>query len=170
MSDVVTNCSRRGFLRAGAVAAVVGAASALPAWAETEAAQNAAAYAPNKIYITDTIHCKPGDGQALFEHYMEAYVPDALQRGMTLEMANVNPPLWLVDDVASNTLEFTWSVDGMFGWAGMVGAARNGDPAVRDAIIEFWRGVDERCASRTRTLSAADADVEAFSTLANLGA
>ena len=88
---------------------------------------------------------------------------------MTLVNASVNPPIWLTDEVSNNTLEFVWSVPGMMGWAAMVGVSRY-DPEVGPALIDFWRDVDDRVLSRTRTLSAPESDVESLTTLAALNA
>ena len=183
MSKVTESVSRRNFVKlgaAGASAVALGALSAGVALAEggagTEGAPDESeasaqgASTTDTIYIVDVIHCKPGDGKDMYDHYMNDYVPGAEERGMTLVNASVNPPIWLTDEVSNNTLEFVWSVPGMMGWAAMVGMSRNGDPEVRDAIIEFWRGVDDRVLSRTRTLSAPEADVESLATLARLGA
>lgn len=190
MNDTTRTCSRRTFVKAagiGASAAALGtlalaadvahadeaASSASDAATSTEPAAapeaGSEAYAGDTIYIVDVIHCKPGDGQAMYEHYMNDYVPGALERGMTLVHDNVNPPIWLTDDVATNTLEFVWSVPGMMGWATMVGASRSLE-GVGPELIEFWRGVDERVESRTRTLSAPGSQVESLTTLAHLGA
>ena len=179
----IENISRRSFVRLGATGAsavALGAMSAGAALADEEAEASAAQDAGNApdaqtpatdtIYIVDVIHCRPGDGKDMYDHYMGDYAPGAQERGMTLVNASVNPPIWLTDEVSNNTLEFVWSVPGMMGWATMVGMSRNGDPAVRDSIIEFWRGVDDRVLSRTRTLSAPDADVESLTMLARLGA
>lgn len=119
--------------------------------------------AGDTIYIIDRIECKPGDGKAMYEHYLENYVPGAKERGMTLVLDSVNPPIWLTDEDSHNTLEFVWSVAGMMGWAAMVGVARM-DPEVAPKIIDFWRGVDDRVIARTRTLSAPEADVESLTT------
>lgn len=183
MSRNTENVSRRSFVKlgaAGASAVALGAMSAGAALADEGAeasdTQDAAgtpdaqASTTDTIYIVDVIHCKPGDGKDMYDHYMGDYVPGAQERGMTLVNASVNPPIWLTDEVSNNTLEFVWSVPGMMGWATMVGMSRNGDPAVRDSIIEFWRGVDDRVLSRTRTLSVPDTDVESLTTLARLGA
>lgn len=186
------NLSRRDFLRAGAVAgvsmaavgALAGCASEQPASSpEPEVAEELEAApevepepmadtgeaAGDTIYIVDRIQCKPGDGKAMFDHYMSEYAPGAQERGMTLVNSSVNPPIWLTDSDSTNTLEFVWSVAGMMGWAGMVGVARF-DPEVAPKIVDFWYGVDDRVLSRTRTLSAPDSDVESLTTLARLGA
>lgn len=180
----IANLSRRDFLRAGAVAgmgmatagALAGCVSQEPAAApepapetEPESMADTGEPAGDTIYIVDRIQCKPGDGKAMFDHYMSEYAPQAQERGMTLVNSSVNPPIWLTDADSSNTLEFVWSVAGMMGWAGMVGVARY-DPEVAPKIIDFWYGVDDRILSRTRTLSAPDSDVESLTTLARLGA
>lgn len=182
--------SRRDFLRMGAMAgasvATLGALSALTpevALASDEAkeaeaeAKNTDAKAEaeptaeepttDTIYIVDQICCKPGDGKAMYEHYMENYVPGAKERGMTLVSTSVNPPIWLTDDDSNNTLEFVWSVPGMMGWATMVGMSRYA-PGIAEELIKFWYDVDDRVVSRTRTLSAPDTDVESLTTLARL--
>ena len=173
MSKATENVSRRNFVKlgvAGASTATLGAMTAGVALAdETAEAEDAAEANAYPIYIVDVIHCKPGDGKAMFDHYMENYAPGAQERGMTLVNSSVNPPAWLDDEVAGNTLEFVWSVPGFMGWAMMVGVARNGDPAVRDEIVGFWRGVDDRVVSRTRTLSAPSACVPEPGTAATLG-
>lgn len=177
--------SRRDFLKTGAAAGltfaamgVLGGCTAEQEPALEDESQDAGAtnvdppvkeQPKDTIFIVDAIRCKPGDGKALYDHYMEQYVPKAQQRGMTLVGTNVNPPIWLNDSDSYNTLEFVWSVPGMMGWAAMVGVSRY-DPEIAPALIEFWRAIDDRVESRTRTLSAADADVESLTTLANLGA
>lgn len=184
--------SRRDFLRMGAVAGVSAAAlgalagcsqqepvaasepmpetgDAAAPEAQPEPAADAGETAGDTIYIVDHIECKPGDGKAMFEHYMSEYVPGAQQRGMTLVNSSVNPPIWLTDEDSTNTLEFVWSVAGMMGWAGMVGVSRY-DPEMAPKLIDFWYDVDDRVVSRTRTLSAPDSDVESLTTLARLGA
>lgn len=180
-----TTSTRRDFLKVGAVAGLALASAGVlggctaeetpdPAGASQEhdiaGSDIASVEEPRKdtIFIADIIHCKPGDGKALYDHYMERYAPGAEQRGMTLESAGVNPPIWLEDDDSSNTLEFIWSVPGMMGWASMVGVSRY-DPTTAAQLIEFWRDIDDRVISRTRTLSAADTDIESLTTLANLG-
>lgn len=177
-------CSRRDFIKAGAVAGLsvaamgtlAGCASAseeepAPAEPETtpEPAESAEQTQPetDTIYIVDVIHCKPATGKEIYDHYMANYVPDAKNRGMTLVAANVNPPIWLTDDVSNNTLEFVWSVPGMMGWAAMVGVSRY-DPEMSQKLIEFWYDMDDRVLSRTRTLSGPDYDVESLTTLARL--
>ena len=80
----------------------------------------------------------------------------------------MNPPIWLTDDYANNTLTFVWTVKGMMGWAMMVGAARY-TPGIAENIIAFWRDMDEKLESRERTLSGPEADVESLTTLARLG-
>lgn len=192
MVEQAENYSRRDFLKVGAAAgATLVAAGALTGCAsgqETAAGaqekpaategQDAPAPAENAenaetqgdvIYVVDVLHCKPGDGEALYRHYRKNYVPGAEARGMTLVNASVNPPIWLTDDASSNTLEFVWSVPGMMGWAAMVGVSRY-DPEVGPALIDFWRDVDDRVLSRTRTLSAPESDVESLTTLAALNA
>lgn len=182
--------SRRDFLRMGALAgagvAALGTLNALTseaalaaeeekeAEAETKDAEAEAAAKPaveepttDTIYIVDQICCKPGDGKAMYEHYMENYVPGAKERGMTLVSTSVNPPIWLTDDDSNNTLEFVWSVPGMMGWATMVGISRYA-PGIAEELIKFWYDVDDRVVSRTRTLSAPDTDVESLTTLARL--
>ena len=183
--------SRRDFLRMGAMAgasvAALGTLSTLSPEtalaaeevkddaedkakeAEPASEDEAAAEEPttDTIYIVDRICCKPGDGKAMYEHYMKNYVPGAKERGMTLVNSSVNPPIWLTDDDSNNTLEFVWSVPGMMGWAAMVGVSRY-TPGVAEEIIKFWYDVDDRVVSRTRTLSAPDADVESLTTLARL--
>lgn len=186
----IEDISRRDFLRAGAVAgasvAALGALSGCAAEASAPEPETASGSEPtpdsepmpdtgeaevaaDTIYIVDVLHAKPGDGKALFDHYMDKYVPGAEARGMTLVHSNVNPPIWLEDDTANNTLEFVWSVPGMMGWAGMVGVSRY-DPEVGPALIDFWYDIDDRVESRTRTLSAPDTDVESLTTLARLNA
>lgn len=186
------NFSRRDFLRLGAVAGasvatvgtLAGCAAEEPAAApapepakepeptpepESEPMADTGETAGDTIYIVDRIQCKPGDGKAMFDHYMSEYAPGAQERGMTLVNSSVNPPIWLTDSDSTNTLEFVWSVAGMMGWAGMVGVARF-DPEVAPKIVDFWYGVDDRVLSRTRTLSAPESDVESLTTLARLGA
>lgn len=186
MTDEIKRYTRRSFLKTGAFAGVsvaaLGALSACGAESAADEADENSQKASTEstpevspeveatgdtIYIIDILHCHPGDGEALFNHYMETYVPGAESRGMTLIHSNVNPPIWLTDDVASNTLEFTWSIPGMMGWAGMVGSSRF-DPELASALIEFWYAIDDRVISRTRTLSAPDTDIESLTTLANL--
>ena len=181
--------SRRDFLKVGAAAGatlvatgtLAGCASGQEAAAgaqEKPAAtegQDAPAAVENAetqgdvIYVVDVLHCKPGDGEALYRHYQKNYVPGAEARGMTLVNASVNPPIWLTDDASSNTLEFVWSVPGMMGWAAMVGVSRY-DPEIGPALIDFWRDVDDRVLSRTRTRSAPESDVGSLTTLAALNA
>lgn len=182
--------SRRDFLRMGAMAgASVAALGTITAVAsesafaaeevkdeQEETVEPAADNSPNAegekastdtIYIVDQICCKPGDGEAMFEHYLENYVPGAKERGMTLVSSSVNPPIWLTDDDSNNTLTFVWSVPGMMGWAAMVGVSRYA-PGVAEELVKFWYDVDDRVVSRTRTLSAPDTDVESLTTLARL--
>lgn len=182
--------TRRDFLKVGAAAgasvmalgALSGCASeqktaeTAPSAGQDEAAKDqqaadasAVQTQGDTIYIVDVLHCKPADGEALYRHYRENYVPGAEARGMTLVNESVNPPIWLTDDVSSNTLEFVWSVPGMMGWAAMVGVSRY-DPEVGPALIDFWRGVDDRVLSRTRTLSAPESNVESLTTMAALNA
>ena len=178
-------CSRRDFLKVGAVAglsvAAMGTLAGCSSASEEElppveqepeeepAAESPAAEQPetDTIYIVDVIHCKPATGKEIFDHYMADYVPDAKNRGMTLVASNVNPPIWLTDDVSNNTLEFVWSVPGMMGWAAMVGVSRY-DPEMSQKLIDFWYDMDDSVISRTRTLSAPDTDVESLTTLARL--
>lgn len=187
MAKAQQACSRREFLKVGAVVGVSAvAAGTLSACAQEQKAEEPAAPAEepaeekqaeapaetasgDTIYIVDVLHAKPGDGKALFDHYMSEYAPGAQQRGMTLVHTNVNPPIWLNDADANNTLEFVWSVPGMMGWATMVGSSRY-NPEVAPGLIEFWRAVDDRVLSRTRTLSAPDTDVESLTKLEKLGA
>lgn len=180
--------SRRDFLRMGAMGSVsvatLGAlAGVVPQVAfgaenvkaadgeekDPEKATEAKAEGPvtDTIYIVDQIVCKPGDGKAMYDNYVENYIPGATERGMTLVSTSVNPPIWLTDDDSNNTLEFVWSVPGMMGWATMVGTSRYA-PGIAEDLIQFWYDVDDRVVSRTRTLSAPDTDVDSLTTLARL--
>jgi hypothetical protein len=182
--DKTKALSRRDFIITGTVAGL-GAASlgilsacdnptetvdeSEPIETTTGSQATAAESTTDTIYIIDELHCKPGDGEALYKHYMENYVPDAEARGMTLASTHVCPPIWLSDDISSNKLTFTWSVAGMMGWAGMVGISRY-DPEVAPKLIAFWQDIDKRVLSRARTLSGPETDVESLTTLARLGA
>ena len=84
------------------------------------------------VYIVDQITPKSGGGRAFLDAYMQRYVPDARERGMTLEHTWVAPPVWLED--GSNTLFFVWSVAGGAKgvWGSLIGGRRG------NALDEWW--------------------------------
>lgn len=165
---IQNTCSRRDFMKltgaAGVSLAALGSSVAL-----ADAPADGASAGGDTIYIVDRLHCKPATGKEIFDLYTERYIPGALERGMTLVTQTVQPPIWLEDEVSNNTLTFVWSLQGMMGWAAMVGVSRY-DPQVSQELIAFWRDMDERLESRERTFSSPEADVMSLTTLERLGA
>lgn len=168
---VFGSCGALARAKESAQADSVGSAGAEASSAEgasESAATGDAAYAGDTIYIHDVLHCKPGTGKEIYDRYVAEYVPGALERGMTLTHVYVNPPIWLSDDYANNTIEFVWSVAGMMGWAQMVGVSRYSTD-VAPALIEFWQGMDKELESRQRFLSGPDGDVDSLTNWSRLG-
>ena len=147
--------SRRDFLRTGAVAtssvAVAGALGAQVAGA-TEAKTEGAPAQPT-IYIIDRIVCKPGMGREVYDMYLERFESFAAERGLTLEHAVIAPPVWLIDDVSSNTLEFMWYAAG---YPAFAGALTYGN----DEAAAWWADLETRTVSRDRSYFTTDADLE----------
>ena len=147
--------SRRDFLRTGAVAASsVAVAGALGVqFAGADEAQGSEAPAQPTIYIIDRLVCKPGLGREVYDRYLERFEPFAAERGLTLDHAVIAPPVWLTDDVSSNTLEFIWSIEGYPAFAGAL--TYGSDEAAA------WRADLETCTvSRDRSYFTTDADLE----------
>lgn len=148
----MTDVSRRDFLRTGAVASsavALGALGTAPAFA----AADEAAPAQPTIYIIDRIVAKPGKGREIYDRYLERFEPFAAERGLTLEHAVFAPPVWLTDDVSSNTLEFIWSA---VGYPAFAGALTYGN----DEAAAWWAELEELAVSRDRSYFTTDADAE----------
>ena len=153
--------SRRDFLRTGAVAAssaaVLGALGAQGALAgEAQSQPVGEQPALPTIYIVDRIVCKPGMGREVYDMYLERFEPIAAERGMKLDHAVIAPPIWLTDDVSSNTLEFMWAVEGYPAFAGAI-TYGNAEAAA------WWADLETRAVSRDRSYFATDADAEVLS-------
>lgn len=112
---------RRSFcLTAAAGAAAIGAAG-LPGFPAQALADEAVADGGEKpvtdLYVVDRYVTKPGDGEAMYQRYLEYYAPLAEAAGAELVSARVAPPVWLPMD--SNVLTFTWKVADILGGWGM---------------------------------------------------
>lgn len=59
------------------------------------------------VYVVDEIVGKPGQGRALYDAYMERYVPGAQARGMQLLHRLVEPAMWLPE--GTNRILFLWA-------------------------------------------------------------
>ena len=105
------------------------------------------------IYVLDEITPKAGQGRALFDHYMEAYAPVARARGLKLEHAWVNPPVWLEGEQL-NVLYFVWSVVGVAGYWGVEAKARWDETS-----SDFWRDIEPMITARRRSVLAEAADL-----------
>lgn len=58
------------------------------------------------IHVIDDIVARPGQGKALYDAYMNRYVPGAEARGMVLAHRLVEPAMWL--PAGTNRLIFIW--------------------------------------------------------------
>ena len=150
--------SRRDFLRTGAVAssaAALGAVGAVPALAseESQKSEGQAEAGQPIIYIIDRIVAQPGKGREVYDRYLERFEPFAAERGLKLEHAVFAPPVWLVDDVSCNTLEFMWSA---VGYPAFAGALTYGN----DEAAAWWDDLEQIVVSRDRSYFTTDADAE----------
>lgn len=111
--------------------------------------------ADETIFVIDRIVARPGRGKALFDRYVQDYVPLATGRGLTLQHRLVSPPVWLEEQ--SNTLLFIWSVQGAGAYWGAEAIARY-TPGTSD----FWREIEPMVESRTRSVAAGADDMESL--------
>lgn len=151
----MTDVSRRDFLRTSAVASsavALGPLGVAPA-AATEAGAEAGQPAQPTIYLIDRLVAQPAKGREVYERYLERFEPFAAERGLKLEHAIFAPPVWLVDDVSNNTLEFIWSA---VGYPAFAGALTYGN----DEAAAWWRELEGLLVSRDRSYFVTDADAE----------
>lgn len=145
--------SRRDFLRTGAAASsavALGVAGVVPALA-SEGTQPEAEQPT--IYLIDRIVAQPQKGREVYDRYLERFEPFAAERGLKLEHAVFAPPVWLVDDVSCNTLEFMWSA---VGYPAFAGALTYGN----DEAAAWWDDLEQIIVSRDRSYFTTDADAE----------
>ena len=142
---------RRGFI--GLAAA--GAAAALPGVALAEDPDSATGgEGPLPvIYIVDRIKARPGCGREVYDRYLARFEPLAEERGMELDRAVIAPPIWLTDDVSSNTLEFVWRVEG---YPAFAGAISYGD----QEAVAWWDEIEEMAVGRDRSYFSTADDLE----------
>lgn len=157
--DATPHVDRRGFVRltAALAAGSLSAGAATAVCAEQAAPAGTAAPAdqpkPPTIYIVDRLVVLPGKGKEVYDLYLEHFEPFAQERGLVLDRAVIAPPIWLVDDVSSNTLEFTWAAEGYRAFAGSI-TYGNADAAA------WWADLETRCVSRDRSYFATVEDAE----------
>ncbi|WP_246398046.1 hypothetical protein [Mycobacterium vicinigordonae] len=106
-----------------------------------------------KVYVIDRVVTRPGCARRFVDAYLAEYAPGARQRGMTLRDVLVSPPIWFDDDV--NTLTITWTLPSVQAWWEMTWQGRP-DPR----LGQWWSGISELVAERTRSFAAAAADVD----------
>jgi len=106
------------------------------------------------IYFMDQITPRPGQGELFYHHYMETYVPAAQARGLTLQHAWVNPPMWL-EGQQSNTLHIVWSVKGVAGFWGVMARPESLDGSTG----AWWREAQPMIATRSRSVMSDAANV-----------
>lgn len=150
----MTDVSRRDFLRTSAVASsavALGALGVAPAVA-AETGEGEQSAQPT-IYLVDRLVAQPAKGREVYERYLERFEPFAAERGLKLEHAIFAPPVWLVDDVSNNTLEFIWSA---VGYPAFAGALTYGN----DEAAAWWKDLEGLLVSRDRSYFVTDADAE----------
>ena len=155
----MTEVSRRDFVRTGAVASsaiALGALGVPAALATEQATAEGEQPAQPTIYIIDRMVTKPGMGREVYDRYLEHFEAFAAERGLTLEHAIIAPPIWLVDDVSCNTLEFMWSI---VGYPAFAGAITYGN----DEVAAWWADLEECTVSRDRSYFTSNADLEVLS-------
>lgn len=112
--------------------------------------------AGEKVYLVDRVVTEPGSARAFVDAYLAEYAPGGRSRGMTLDQVLVSPPMWLDED--SNTITITWSLDDVASVWGMIRAGR-GDPG----LAEWWSRMEPMIVERSRSMSAAAADIDGLS-------
>jgi hypothetical protein len=109
--------------------------------------------ADREVFVVDRVVTIPGRGSEFVDRYLTEYVPGARERGMTLRDILVSPPIWFTDQ--SNTVTITWSLPSARAWWEMTWKGRP-DPR----LGEWWAGVDQLVAERSRSVAAAADDVD----------
>jgi hypothetical protein len=109
--------------------------------------------ADGRVFIVDRVITKPGCARKFVSTYLAEYAPGARFRGMTLCDILVSPPIWFDDDV--NTVTATWSLPSVQAWWQMTWQGRP-DPT----LGEWWSGISELVAERSRSVAAAADDVD----------
>lgn len=105
---------RRNFCAMAAASGVAVGTVALAGTVPSVRASEAPASATD-LYMVDRYVTKPGDGEALYQRYMEYFAPLAEAGGAELVSTRVAPPVWLPMD--SNVITFTWKLaDIAGGW------------------------------------------------------
>ncbi len=108
--------------------------------------------AEGSVYVIDRVVTQPGCARKFIDCYLAEYAPGARERGMTLRDILVSPPVWFTDK--SNTITITWRLPSARAWWEMTWKGRP-DPSVG----QWWAGVDELIAERSRSVAAAAGDV-----------
>lgn len=106
-----------------------------------------------EVYVIDRVVTRPGCARQFVDTYLAGYVPGARERGMTLQDILVSPPIWFTHE--TNTVTITWSLPGARAWWEMTWKGRP------DATLgQWWAGVDDLIAERSRSVAAAADDVD----------
>jgi hypothetical protein len=109
--------------------------------------------AEGSVYVIDRVVTQPGCARTFVDCYLAEYAPSARERGMTLRDILVSPPVWFTDQ--GNTVTITWQLPSARAWWEMTWKGRP-DPKVG----QWWAGVDELIAQRSRSVAAAADDVD----------
>lgn len=105
------------------------------------------------VYVIDRVVTKPGCARRFVNTYLAEYAAGASSRGMTLHDVLVSPPIWSED--LSNTVTITWTLPSPQAWWEMTWKGRPDQ-----ALGEWWSGIGELVAERSRSVAAASDDVD----------
>ncbi|MCV7281117.1 hypothetical protein H7J88_15845 [Mycolicibacterium flavescens] len=109
--------------------------------------------AGGEVFVVDRIVTRPGCARRFVDAYLSEYAPGAHERGMTLRDVLVSPPIWFEDQ--SNVVTATWALPSPQAWWEMTWQGRP-DPG----LGQWWDGIAELVAERTRSVAASAADVD----------
>lgn len=106
-----------------------------------------------QVFVIDRVVTKPDRAKEFIDRYVAEYAPGARERGMALRDILVSPPVWFRDQ--ANVVTITWHLPSAQAWWEMTWKGRP-DPS----IGQWWAGVDELIAERSRSVAAAADDVD----------